>query len=491
MFGHFSRYASASLLLTLAGLISFPVLTRVFTVEQYGLLSYVGLVLTMLVGLAKLGMQHAAVRFRSEVEQPTEAGGGHGVDAYVATVVYGMTLTGLGVTLIWALLSQVVPDAVWNHPLMKPLLLLTSGLVVVRSVESAFVNLLKADERSSALGVFAVVRRYVELAAILLTLFFVSRTLVGFYIATMTVEVLGLLVLVVWYCRTQRVSMAAFSPALFKTMLAYSIPMIGFELASVVLSLGDRYVIQNKLGAGDLGVYSAAYNLSDYIKIVLITSVASAVMPVYLRLHAQEGEAATLDFLQQVLHFYLMVSVPVVLGLVVVGEPLVALVASSKYAAGAGIIPWVVAGMALEGLLPIIGAALYIQKRSRVILQIVVVAAVVNIAANWLLVPVYGITGAAWATFGSYALMLLLALLASGGVLRLAVPWRALAVFTAAALVMAAAVEQVSLGSVGVDLLARVVLGGVVYAVLMVLFDQRVKALLPVFVRHLRERFNR
>ncbi len=484
--GHLSRYAGASLLLTVASLISFPILTRMFSVEQYGLLSYVGLVLTMLVGLAKLGMQHAAVRFRSEVETRGETG----VNEYVATVIYGMALAGLAVTLIWAGVSQVLPDAVWNHPLMKPLLLLTSSLVFLRTVESAFVNLLKADERSGALGVFTVVRRYVELVVILLTLFFVSRTLVGFYVATIAVQVLGLAVLVVWYCRRQPVSLAAFSPGLLKTMLAYSIPMIGFELASVVLSLGDRYVIQSRLGAADLGIYSAAYNLSDYIRIVLITSVASAVMPVYLRLYEQEGEARTLAFLGQVLHFYLLVAVPVVAGLAVVGEPLVALVASSKYAPGAAIIPWVMAGMALEGLLPVVGAALYIRKQSKVILKLVVIAAVVNILANLWLVPVYGIAGAAWATFGSYGLMLVLALFASRGELRLAWPWLALCRFVGAALLMAWVLSvlsaSVAFSAPAFSLLAQVLLGTTVYGALMFALDPEARRLWPFVLNRLK-----
>ena len=208
MLGHLSRYSGASLLLTVASIISFPILTRLFSVEEYGLLSYVGLVLTMLVGLAKLGMQHAAVRFRSELE----ADGQVAVDRYVSTVVFGMALSGTVVAVFWAFVSQWIPDAVWNHPLMKPLLLLTCVLVALRTVESAFVNLLKADERSAALGVFAVVRRYVELAAILTTLFFISRSLVGFYIATIIVECLGLLCLIIWFVRRNRVVPSQFSP---------------------------------------------------------------------------------------------------------------------------------------------------------------------------------------------------------------------------------------------------------------------------------------
>lgn len=481
--GHLSRYAGSSLLLTVASVISFPILTRVFTVEQYGLLSYVGLILSLLVGLAKLGMQHAAVRFRSEVERAESP---YGVDGYVATIVFGMAISGVIIALLWALASQWVPDAVWNDPLMKPLLLLTSALVAMRTIESAYINLLKAAEQSAALAVFMVARRYVELVAILLTLFFISRSLWGFFIATMLVEMAGLIVLAVWYSRHQSVSVSQFSPPLWRDMLVYAVPMVGFELASVVLSLGDRYVIQSLLGATSLGVYAAAYNLSDYIKIVLITSVASAVMPVYLRVHASEGEQATREFLARVLYFYLMVAAAVVCGLAVVGEAVVALVASAKYQEGAVIIPWVVAGMAFEGLLPVLGAALYIQKRSQVILVIVAAAAVVNIVANFVLVPRYGILGAAWATTGSYALMLALAAWQGRGVMHLPLPWLAMLRFSAAAITMALAIAQISLASAGLQLMVQIVLGVLVYAALMLGFDRSARNMVPLIIGRLK-----
>ncbi len=485
--GHFSRYAGSSLLLTIAGLISFPVLTRVFTVDQYGLLAYVGLILTLLVGLAKLGMQHAAVRFRSDMEQEQEASPDR-LDAYVATVIIGMAVSGILVALLWAVASQWVPDAVWNHPWMKPLLLLTCPLVALRAIESAYVNLLKADEQSGTLAVFTVTRRYVELAAILFTLFFVSRSLWGFFGATILVEVGGLVVLAVWYARRQRVLPSAFSVSLWRAMLVYSVPMIGFELASVVLSLGDRYVIQAYRGAADLGIYSAAYNLSDYIKIVMITSVASAVMPVYLRVNAQQGMAATREFLTRVLHFYLMVAAALVFGLAVVGESIVALVASAKYQDGAVIIPWVVAGMALEGLMPVIGASLYIRKQSRVILLVVLIAAVVNILANLWLVPRFGIEGAAWSTTFSYGLMLLLAAFAARDQIRLVLPWFALLRFVLAAAAMAWVIAQVQLESVALELLLRVLLGMALYALAMLVLDAPTRAMLPGLWRRMESR---
>ena len=56
------------------------------------------------------------------------------------------------------------------------------------------------------------------------------------------------------------------------------------ELSSVMLSLGDRVLIQRMLGSAWLGVYSVPYNLCDYIGAVLVTAFTGAVTPMVLRL---------------------------------------------------------------------------------------------------------------------------------------------------------------------------------------------------------------
>src|SRR5687768_16382476 len=60
---HYARYSSATVLVLLAGLISFPALTRLLDNTQYGILGYYETWVMMAVAIAKLGAQHAIIRF--------------------------------------------------------------------------------------------------------------------------------------------------------------------------------------------------------------------------------------------------------------------------------------------------------------------------------------------------------------------------------------------------------------------------------------------
>jgi O-antigen/teichoic acid export membrane protein len=60
---HYLRYSTANILVMAAGLISFPVLTRLLDNTQYGILGYYETWVMMAVAVAKLGAQHAILRF--------------------------------------------------------------------------------------------------------------------------------------------------------------------------------------------------------------------------------------------------------------------------------------------------------------------------------------------------------------------------------------------------------------------------------------------
>ncbi len=470
---HVSYYTIANVLVTLAGVISFPILTRLLSVEDYGVMNLVATALAILVGVAKLGVGNAALRFYSEVKA-----GKHGVDmdGYASTVVFGMGATGLAVTLVWAVVALFVPDSWWNGEHIGALMAFTSLLVLVRVLDSAWINQMRAQEQSRELTIYSVLRRYFGLAVLLATLFFVSRDLWGFFAATVAAEALATAALALWLARQVRIRPSLFSAPLFRAMLAFGIPMAGYELASQVLSMGDRYVIQNVLGAQPLGVYAAAYNLCDYVRSMLLASFTAAVLPMYPRIWEEQGREATVQFLRGFLHSYVMVAMLLICTLSAVGGEVLAVLASQKYRSGGVVVPYVIAGMALDGLVMVAGAGLYLDKRSKTIMGLVAATAVVNIVLNVAWVPRWGIVGSAAATLVSYALLLALSTWFGRRVLPIGLPLAALAKFAALGSVAYLAATRVHMSHDVYTLIVRSLVAFAVYAGLALAFDRRARS---------------
>ncbi len=466
---HVSNYTLGNALIMLAGLLSFPILTRLLTVEEYGVMNLVATALALMVALGKLGMQHAALRFHAEVRVRD---GEPGLLRHASTVVFGMGAVGLFASLVWAVVSQTLPDHWWNDPRVAPLFLLTAVLIVVRVLESAFVNPLRADEQSGVLNVYFVVRRWAGLAVIVAVLLALQRDLWGFYAATIATELLALVLLAVWCLSRQPVSIQAVSPPMFRSMVAFGLPMLAYELSSVVLSMGDRYLIQHLVGAEALGVYVAAYNLCDYLRAALLAALVAAAQPAYLRLWAESGAEATAAFLKRFVHVYLMAAAYLVAGLSAIGSELLQLLASAKYTAGAVIIPWTLTGMAFDTLVVVLGAGLYIQKRTLTVAAFVVVSAVANIGLNALLIPRLGLTGAGIATLAGYGSLLLMCAVAGRRSIDIGLPVGSATKFIAFGFATYAVATQLATPWLLGTLALRIALGTALYVGLVMAFDR-------------------
>jgi O-antigen/teichoic acid export membrane protein len=106
--------------------------------------------------------------------------------------------------------------------------------------------------------------------------------------------------------------------------------------------------------------------------------------------------AATVIFL--LLSFFLS---DIVTAPIFVGRPLFA----PAYWSGLSIVPLVLLGYLFLGVYNNLLAGIYIEKRTGYLPAVTFLGAAVNVVANYLLIPSWGLTGAAFATFAAYAVM--------------------------------------------------------------------------------------
>ncbi|MCU1282080.1 MAG: polysaccharide biosynthesis protein [bacterium] len=473
-----SHYGITSLITMLAGLVTFPLLTRVFSVADYGAMNLIAATVTISVALAKLGVQHSILRYYSEI---SSGKGRFTMPQLVSTTFLGMVATGLIVVLLLVLGTHYAPVRWLGDEQLRPLFAIASLLILVQVVESGLVNFLRAEQRTTAFMKYQVAKKGITLAAIVVALLIVSRSLRAFYAANVLAETLavGALAYVLFADRAQvRPSGAEFSRPLYKELVLLGIPMmVGYEMSSLVLSVGDRYVISGMIGEQPLGLYAAAYNLCVYVQQVAIASIGQAIMPLYMQMWDQKGPEQTSSFVSSSLTRYMLFSAPVVAGLAAVGPELLPSLASEKYASAAVILPWVIAGMVVDGSNAMLGAGLFIHRKTKRIMSVVMSGAVLNIALNVVLVPRIGILGSAIATLVSYAGTALGLGLAGRRLLPVKVRVGTLVRASLAALVMYLAVHRIfgghRLATVGV----RTVAGVLVYGAIMLVIDRDAREL--------------
>ncbi len=398
----------------------------------------------------------------------------------------------LGTSLLVALLlgigAQLVPARWLGNVRMPHLLGIVSVVVVAQVLESALVNFLRAEQKTSTLLIYQVTKKYVGLALILVAVLLVACSLTSFYVATAIIEVLAMVILARSMFRNRPgPSLSQFSRPLYGELLRFGVPMlIGYELSGIILSVGDRYVIEGFMGEEPLGLYSAAYNLCQYVQAVFIASVSQAIMPLYMQLWDRKGQDETAAFIARSLRTYVVLGGPVIAGLAAVGPELLPALASNKYASSVGILPWVIAGMVVDGTNSMLGAGLFIHRKTRVVMSIVIGGALLNLVLNIVLIPRMGILAAAVATLISYSVTALGFGLVGRRLLPVAIPWTTMLRTAFGSVSMFLAVRFIYSGHRLATVGVRAVMGVAIYLVIMVLIDRDARAIMKKGMDRLR-----
>lgn len=461
----------------LSGLISYPILTRVLEPAEYGLLGLVSSTLLGGVAIGKLGIQNSLIRFFAEARRD-------GRLAQLVTTYITAGLVAAGATTI------LLAAGAWSlgqlglvGERLAFLLVLTSPLVLVRTQHSLGLSLLRADERSRAWSAVDVVHRYACLALGLLGALYVIGGVQGFFTGLVAAETVMLGVVAVVAARVAPLGVGRPDGDTLRRAMAFGLPLLFFELTNIVLAFGDRVIILSLMGEDPLGHYTAAYNLSDTLQKFIMLPIALAVQPMYMRIWAEEGEAATQAFLSKAGAFFALVATPAIFGVIAVREPLLTLLAGDEYKTAADVIPLAFGGYLIYGSYAVLAAGLFIHKQTARLAVATAAACGANIALNLLLIPDMGIIGAALATAVSYTGLMLALTVLSFRTLRFPLPWGYVARVVGFGAAMYVSVRFIDAGSDALTLAARVVVGGVVFCGLALGLDGRGRRLVREVLR--------
>jgi O-antigen/teichoic acid export membrane protein len=451
-------------------LVSFPILTRLLTIAEYGMLALVNTTAMLLIGLAKCGLSTAYLRDHATVAADDAA-----KRATLVTTSFVLALAlALGVAgLYWV--GTIVFGAPGGVPAkLVPFIALTVVAVACRDLYYGYV---RAEGRMWAWAAVTLSLRF-GAAALGLTLcaLFADR-LVGYFLGSAGWEFL--LVAAFWSgpLLLRRIDFSLFSGPMARRLIFYGAPLVVFEFSSLTNDYGNRFLIAHYLGVEQVGVFSVGYNLASYLNLGLVMPMWQAIFPILTRVWEQEGRAATEELLSRLLQIYTFAGGAIMLIVATNGHELVTLLASAKFAEAAVVFVAVCAVMVAYGSTWIFAAGFYLQRKTGQLAVFMAAAAVLNLALSVLLVPRFGIMGAVAATVGSYGALTFNLIRGGRRHARPTLPLRTLASCVLAAVAVGALLSAVTIDNLVVSIGVKLVTGGAFYGGLVIAFDRELRAL--------------
>ncbi|RRR71295.1 MAG: flippase [Candidatus Viridilinea halotolerans] len=301
----------------------------------------------------------------------------------------------LALRLILGLISgiMVISAAVLTGrpSLMIGAIALNSLTVLIYAVHGSSEALLSGYERLDLTSGMRVVNQlvFVLLGALALWLGF------GYYgliIATM-IGVAVMTLLVVRAVLALGVRPSHITPSRWLPLLRAAFP---FGVIGLTLGLSYRFdTVLLNIYSGDVptGHYNAAYNL--IFALVTLSNVLNTALYPSLTRQAARDPASLPRVYERLLRYLLMVALPLAVGGFLLATPLVALLFGAEYGPTAPLLAILIWVIPLMFLTEFLGYVVVIAGRETRVARAVIMSSSVNIVANLLFIPIYGVWAAA------------------------------------------------------------------------------------------------
>jgi len=394
-----SIYGLLGMITKAVGVILTPVYTAYLTRTDYGIMSYVLMLASMVGTLMFLGQTGSLILFYRSTSEEAEQRRELLFNVFWFTMAFG----GLLMVIAYALgprYSYVITGSrsIPFYPYLS-IGLLIAYLGLPQAMQQA-IN--RAQGHAKLYTSLALMGFSINTAV---TLYFVVIKREGAYGSlkgTLAAAIVMLPIALVIIVRRWK---PRFSRRLTMRSLRYGLPLVPHYFAAWALTYIDRFLLLQLSTAAQVGLYSLAYNVSMVLNL-FCAAINTAWAPIYYDLaDTPEGRAK----LPRLTTVYASVVTALAIGYTLVAPDLLLVLANRRFHAAVSVVPVVAAGYFFFALYMVVSTPIFHRKKTGWAPVISGAAALINIGVNLVLIPPFGMFGAAWATLIAYAFMFLIA----------------------------------------------------------------------------------
>lgn len=190
-----------------------------------------------------------------------------------------------------------------------------------------------------------------------------------------------------------------------RALLRYGWPLALCNVGGWAIMYVDRYILQISQGAEAVGIYSASYNISERLMVVVLSLFLLASRPLEMSSWEKSGGREMATALRNTTRLYILGTLPLVVLISVLARELLQILAGAGYVEAYRVVPYFACGAFLLGIHQRYQGPLLVRQKTALILVLFTISGLFNVALNSWLVPRFGYHASAVVKLLSYALL--------------------------------------------------------------------------------------
>jgi len=391
------KYLPGKVLPGLVGIFALPLMTRLLKPADYGVYVIIISSSTLLTILSTEWLAVSLVRFYPVFREKSN------LPVFGTTVLWFGLLSVGTATVLGACVALLVPNVIGGR---AAYVCAGLGQSAVGGVYAFLMALLVARRQATTHSAFAIWQQCVCLGIGLFVAWSTSLGVIGLLLGS----ICGILLAMPLLGRLafRGILGGSVSTEAASSMAAYGFPIMATNVAYWGLRLSDRYILAHFRGEREVGLYAVSYSIAERSLYLIVSLVIMSSTPIAMEIWEKHGAQEAQKFVSRLTQHYFVMAVPAMVGLAMLGKPIVSILTTKEFHAGYRIVPLVAFSMFLMGVQRGFQLGLMFHKKTLTIMRVLLLTSVFNIVANLCLIPSYGFMGAGCSAAVSYLLFTLL-----------------------------------------------------------------------------------
>ena len=272
-------------------------------------------------------------------------------------------------------------------------------IVLFFPFQQLLLALLRIQQKAKTYVALNVIRLVTYVGLVLFLLIYLDMGLKGLVLGYLYKSVFDVIVLFPYLLRNLQFT---FDFSHIKPLLRYGYPLILVTVSLTIMNVTDRFVLKFfDPSLNSTGLYSFGYKFGAIVGILLTVPMKNTVNPIIMEIEKNTNELKA--FLSRSTSYFYIIGIFLFLGLALFSREIVQFVAQKEsFWASWVVIPVIAFAFVLDGMKDLFGKGLVMAKKTMTAGLILTSGAVLNIGLNFLLIPSFNISGAAFATLLSF-----------------------------------------------------------------------------------------
>lgn len=373
-------------------LITLPILTRLLTPHEFGIIALAWLFPAIAVSVFSCGITASAQRYYFEYRHHNDK-----FISFVFSLQVFLYVSLLASSLGVYFLKDTISGLIMGKRDFGFAVFVTFVAGYFGQIASFYLILYQNMEKAVVHSTFTVLQAFITTAAGLILVWHFKMSYMGIIYGSLLGACTVCLAMMIHFNRNLRF---VFNGIILWDNIKYGLQVMPKSFSGFINRFFDKYMLNNMLSLSAVGVYNIGQTIGNAL-FFLMSTVWSSFQPVYYGEVFDKGQDGSVSVGRLFTMFAYITLMPILL-LILFAQELVYIIAPPSYYDAIDIIIIISGGVATQVFGMYVGVQYAYSKKAYWIFPATVVGTLANVAANIVLIPKLGLIGAAVSTVATY-----------------------------------------------------------------------------------------